>query len=158
MNVKDPIYDIQKLENLLAECIYKFSSKKRFIHPRTISNFIFHFYSFKDKTKKDLIYLNLKEVLEIMLELDFEDLTPAMSSTLFNQYIYPIVNYYSVYKNFSIHFKGITYFIVVVVGIGLVNILKFSYYYYFIVIFIVGILFLYNRYKERLNKTYGNFY
>ena len=123
MNVKDPIYDIQKLENLLAECIYKFSSKKRFIHPRTISNFIFHFYSFKDKTKKD-----------------------------------PIVNHYSVYKNFSIHFKGITYFIVVVVGIGLVNILKFSYYYYFIVIFIVGILFLYNRYKERLNKTYGNFY
>lgn len=158
MNVKGPIYDIQNLQTLLEDCIDKFSPKKRFIHPRTISNFIIYFPSFKDKTKKDHIYNNLKELLEVMFELDVEDLTPAMSSALFNQYIYPIVNYYSVYKNFSIHFKTSFYIVLAVVGLGLFSILKFSYYYHIVALLFVIALFIYNRYKERINKTYGNFY
>jgi hypothetical protein len=152
------MYNIENLQILLDESTIKFGQKKRFIHPKTVKNFLIHFHTFKDKKKKDHIYNNLSGYLEALSRWEFDDLTPKTSISLFDQYITPLVRYYNVYQGFSIHIKWPFLFFIVVVLLGIISLTNLGVYSKAGVVLTVGAFFIYSRIKEKLHKTYGVYY
>jgi len=155
---KQEINDIEILTSLLKENMLKFGKKQRFIHPQTINNFIFHFSSFKDRKKKEIIYKSLVEYFDALVCMNFDELTPKTSVVLFDSYIGPIVNYYTVYLGFILYIRPLFILIFTIVLATIVVQFQNLGYYRLLFALVIGGLMIYRIKKQKSNKVYGVYY
>lgn len=155
---ESPKYDIERLRALLEECKRKFGTKDRFIHPKTITNFLFHFQYLKDKKRKDHVYKNITDYLEVLSNLEVVDIDAKSGAIFFEKFISPIINYYDVYRGFSVYLKWSYFIIVIFLVFSLLFIAKISLSYICLLGLLAVTILFRNRYKEKLHKTYGVFH
>ena len=151
-------YDIEILTSLLKENMIKFEKKKRFIHPQTVNNFIFHFSSFKDRKKKDIIYKSLVEYFDALVIMNFDDLTSRTSVVLFDSHISPIISYYSIYLGFTMYIRPL--FILIFTIVLATIVIQFQNWGYYRLLFalVIGWFMIYRIQKQNSNKVYGVYY
>lgn len=152
------IYDIERLEQLLIDNKVKFDTKQRFIHPRTIANFLFHFYSIKDINRKEHVYACLNNFFNNLNDLHLDKLTPQESISMYYEFINPIVNYYDPFLGFIVHIKWKSFFFIGSILLCIVLFIDFSAYYKQVLLLLFIISVLYTKAKEKKKKTYGVFY
>jgi hypothetical protein len=150
-------YDLDKLIVLLNNNIDRFGKKKRFIHPNTVGNFIYHFKFIKDSKRKDHIYSNLSKYLDFLSSLSVQDVGAKESAEFFDRFIYPIVNYYDVHLGFSVHTRW-HLFLLAPIAISILAFIESNIYYQIGTGVIGGFFFIKNIYKTAIYKTYGLFH
>jgi hypothetical protein len=92
--------DFSILQNRFSEIKELYSSDKlKYIHIKSVDNFLFHADSLYMKHHKEEIYKTLNEYFDIIDSTQVDN--PSDSLQLFNKYIMPLSNLYSDVKGFQ---------------------------------------------------------
>src|SRR5690349_11440263 len=76
-------------------------SKMKYYHLETVNNFVHHFSSIKDRSKKEEIYKNLTDYLILINDIDQID--HKTGKALFDRSLLPISRIYSIYAGFFVY-------------------------------------------------------
>ncbi len=124
---------------------------------QTVENFLFHFYSFKDVSKKEFIYNNIKTYLILISEIDHK-MDQKESMELFDKYLYPVGHLYVVYKRFSFYPKLDVLFYFLTPICLLMFLLGLSVYWYAVLAFVFLFYISYILWKMKMRKIFGLYF
>jgi hypothetical protein len=131
-------------------------SKKKYYHPKTTYNLIFHFDKIKSEVDRIWVFNNLDAYLKRCMEL-IPEMNLKTSEVLFDEYIYKLIRYY--HKNIGFWLFRIT------PGQTLIYLIVLAVSFYFFQIWVSVmiatfflILIAYSIFKFREKKVYGIFF
>lgn len=137
-----------ELKKLLAELNDSvLLSKRKYFHPNTIENFIFHFDEIKTETDKNWVYETLTSYFKICLDLihssePFDSIDSKTSKILWYDYIDKLTDYYEKNLGFDVLInRAFVYFVYLIV------LTLCSVFFNFYVVLLVASFFIFQIYK-----------
>lgn len=146
-----------KLEETKAEVFYsQIEWNHKYLHHKSVANFIFHFDNIKNGTDKEWIYTTLLNYLLICKGLN-EELDRKMSNKLYYECLEKVAQYYRYHLNFIMIVNSVSYIIIFLIVLFFVTIIfNFIISLFTIPLFFCFFLHLNNKVKQ--HRTYGIFY
>ena len=147
---------IQKFKNRLVLIeIYKSKAFKKAMHFQSTKNFYLSFGSIKDDSKEYEEYLHLMDKYIDLLELKEDKFIIENSQELYDTYIHPIGEYFTIRDNFSHQSYIIFFFLGITLGLILTSIFRNYWWVLKGTVLVCTLRKFYIMRKANRNKVYG---
>ena len=146
--------DLLSLRKRFTEIKEFYSTEKgKYIHAKTIDNFLSNADNFFMKRDQQEGYDILNEYLERINLSQVDNITESLQ--LYNQFIRPLTPFFKQLKGFPMAFRFWIVILWTICLFGLLYLLKVSFYFYIVLTVLVIFFFVRQLYFDKKKKTYG---
>lgn len=146
--------ELVKIKNEVMEL--QMGLNRRYLHLRSVDNFIFHFDEIENEADKEWIYTTLTNYLLFCKQID-EDIDTKMGNQLYYEFLDKVAQYYRYHLKFRMVVNKVSYGIMFLVLL-LTIVLVFNFLVSLIVVPVFVHFLIYINNKRKQKKVYGVFY